>query len=398
MSAVRGKIAVVDDDEMVRGVISSVLDMQFDVVTYDKSETLIGSSMLSTFDAVITDVNLPGMSGIDMMREIHARDESVPVIVITGFGDMETAILALKNGAFDFILKPFNVDQVIYSAEKAVERSILHKENLRLVRELTEKNVQLEKLYTQINERNMQIERDLDIAGNLQECLFPATFPYIAGVSFSLRMKPAEKISGDFFDISLVSEKKFRIIFSDISGHGVPAALYSAMIKSAITSLEDTNLSPSESLAEINRYLIHSQKKMSYSYATVFFGFFNLETGTLEYSNAGIPGPVLYNTDGRRVLLEPNGPFVGIFENAEYTNDTVPLAASDRLLLFTDGAFESITNEDTSFGYNRLLDFFEACRGDTLEHIVEMIFQRSLNHQDRRPAWDDVTVLGISLD
>ena len=397
MSEELGKIAVVDDDEMVRGVIASVLESRFDVVTYEKAETFLASPLFASFSAVITDVSLPGLSGIDMMNEVHARDESIPVIVITGFGDVDTAISALKNGAFDFIIKPFNVEQVLASAGKAVERSILHRENARLVNELREKNVQLEQLYTQIHERNIQIERDLDIAGNLQECLFPAVVPSIEGVDFSLRMKPAEKISGDFFDITMIGERKFRIIFSDVSGHGVPAALYSAMIKSAITSLEESNLSPSESLSEINRYLIHSQKKMSFSYATIFIAFFNLETKTMVYSNAGIPAPVILRDGEERRTLEANGPFVGIFENAVYLDESVSLVSKDRVLLFTDGVFESVGDRDDDFGYNRLLDFIGSCRGGTLENMVEMVYQRAVD-PGSSSLRDDLTVLGMSLD
>jgi sigma-B regulation protein RsbU (phosphoserine phosphatase) len=396
MSEVLGKIAVVDDDEMVRGVIASVLESRFEVVTYEKAETFLASPLFSSFSAVITDVSLPGLSGIDMMNEVHARDESVPVIVITGFGDVDTAISALKSGAFDFIIKPFNVEQVLASAGKAVERSHLHRENARLVSELKEKNVQLQHLYTQINERNIQMERDLDIAGNLQECLFPAVVPSIDGVDFSLRMKPADKISGDFFDVTMIGERKFRVIFSDVSGHGVPAALYSAMIKSAITSLEGGNLSPSESLSEINRYLIHSQKRMSFSYATIFIAFINLETKTMVYSNAGIPAPVVLRDGEDRRVLEANGPFVGIFENAVYLDESVSLISKDRFLLFTDGVFESVGDRDADFGYNRLLDFIGACRGGTLENMVEMMYQRAID-PGNRSLRDDLTVLGMSL-
>lgn len=393
----KGKIAVVDDDEMVRGVIISVLETHFDVVAYERAESLLSSDQLESFNAVITDVSLPGVSGIEMMAEIHRQDESLPVIVITGFGDVDTAISAIKSGAFDYIIKPFNVEQVIASAKKAVEKSFLQRENARLVRELKEKNVELERLNAQVNERNMQIERDLDIAGNLQECLFPAVVPSVEGVDFALRMKPAEKISGDFFDVTQTGERTFRIIFADVSGHGVPAALYSAMLKSAITSLEAKNLSPSESISEMNRYLIHSQKTMSYSYATVFICMIDLERMTLEYSNAGIPAPVILRGEREARKLEANGPYVGMFENAAYLDETVPLCSGDRMLLFTDGLFEAVGGNEPDFGYSLLLEFIGRSRGADIETIVDMAFRRSLEEGNRRQIIDDVTILGMEF-
>lgn len=393
----KGKIAVVDDDEMVRGVIASVLETHFDVVTYERAEPLLASPQLEAFNAVITDVSLPGVSGIEMMAEIHSQDESLPVIVITGFGDVDTAISAIKSGAFDYIIKPFNVEQVIASAKKAVEKSFLQRENARLVRELREKNVELERLNAQVNERNMQIERDLDIAGNLQECLFPAVVPSVEGVEFALRMKPAEKISGDFFDITQTADRRFRIIFADVSGHGVPAALYSAMMKSAITSLEGKNLSPAESISEINRYLIHSQKTMSYSYATVFIGMVDLDALILKYSNAGIPAPLVLRGESGTRTLEANGPYVGMFENAEYLDETVSLSSCDRMFIFTDGIFEAVGGSDSDFGYKRLVDFIAQSRGVDLETMVDMAYRRSLEEENRRPIVDDVTILGMKF-
>lgn len=118
----------------------------------------------------------------------------------------------------------------------------------------------------------------------------------------------------------------------------------------------------------------------------------------MVYSNAGIPGPVVLRGGSERFVFEANGPFVGIFESASYADERFQLERQDRLLIFTDGVFEAVGGKDIDFGYNRLLEFIDACRSDTLDHIVEMVYQRSLEKENRRPIWDDVTIMGIMFD
>ncbi|HNX58230.1 MAG TPA: SpoIIE family protein phosphatase [Spirochaetota bacterium] len=391
----RQRICVVDDDETVRSVISQILELRYAVDAFSNAEDFITNADIPTLDAVITDVQLPGLTGIESIRLVHEKDDTIPVIVVTGMGDFETAISALKQGAFDFIVKPFHADQILISVEKALERRMLYLENRKLVHELTEKNRQLEILYHQMNDRNTQIERDLDIASNLQDSLFPASFPSINGVSFSLRMKPAEKISGDFFDIIEVSPSKFMFIFADVSGHGVPAALYSAMMKSAIVSLQEKNLSPSEWLREVNHYLITSQKKMSYSYATLFCAFFNLDQGSIIYSNAGIPAPVILKTDGSRTHLNPTGPFVGLFEAADYDEVQIDIVSGDRMLIFSDGAYE--VGMQSMTGYDTLVDYIDEIRSKQVSEIVESIYERLFMMLEGKPIRDDATIVGIEI-
>ncbi|HEY1406192.1 MAG TPA: SpoIIE family protein phosphatase [Spirochaetota bacterium] len=393
----RQRICVVDDDEAVRSIIAQILETRYLVDVYSSAEELIRVADIPSFDAVITDVQLPGVTGIECISLVHEKDDTIPVIVVTGMGDFETAISALKQGAFDFIVKPFHADQILISVEKALERRMLYLENRKLLHELTEKNRQLEILYRQMNDRNTQIERDLDIASNLQDSLFPATFPKIDGITFSLKMKPAEKISGDFFDLIEISPSKFMFVFADVSGHGVPAALYSAMIKSAIVSLQERNLSPSEWTKAVNRYLITSQKKMSYSYATLFCAFFNLELGNMVFCNAGIPAPIVLRTDGQRAHLDPTGPFVGLFDTAEYEQSSIKISEGDRLLFFSDGAFEIGYGTHMMLGYESLVKYIEEIKDRPVATIVDNIYDRLFSLLEGKQIRDDATVIGMEI-
>ena len=281
----KGNIIVIDDDDMVNEVLSFILEEEYDVCTFFTAEDALKKGNISNADAIITDVNLPGMNGIDFLQQVYQVDQNIPVIVITAYNDIDVAISALKNGAFDFILKPFKNDQIILSVRKAIERHELLRENIKLMDELKSKNRELERLNKKIQRRNLEIENELDIAGNLQQCLFPVVFPDLDNFSFELRYQPVEKISGDFFDFLFFDENRFALIFADVSGHGVPAALYSAMVKTGISTIGNPGISPAEFMQEINLFLIGSQKTMSYNYATLFYALFDFYYGSIQYSN-----------------------------------------------------------------------------------------------------------------
>lgn len=391
------RLIIIDDDAMVNEVLTYILGDAYDVKSYFSAEEALTKASLSDVDVIITDVNLPGMSGIEFLGRIQAVDPNIPVIVITALNDIDVAISALKNGAFDFILKPFNNDQIMISVRKATDRRRLLIENINLMEELRAKNKELGILNNSIQARNIEIENELYIASNLQQCLFPIVFPEIGGFAFALKYKPVEKVSGDFFDFLIFDEKHFSFIFADVSGHGVPAALYSAMVKTAISSLGRRSPvpSPAEFIQEMNTFLIESQKKMSYNYATIFYGHFDLQKETLSFCNAGIPAPVIIRGAEEFILLESNGPFVGIFETSSYTQDEVDLKKGDRLVFYTDGAFECTDSGDKILGQNRFLEIVKGMRTAAMPVIIDDIFTGVEKYCGPDHFIDDITILGM---
>jgi serine phosphatase RsbU (regulator of sigma subunit) len=393
----KSKICIIDDDVSMRMILSTLLKKKFTVEIFGNAEEAIEKADIPTFDAFLADVRLPGMSGIDMIKEIRIIDESIPVILMTGMNDFETALLAIREGAFDFLVKPFLMEQVLVSVEKAVERRTLLFENRRLFKELTEKNRQLEELYQQIKIRNFQMERDLDIACDLQENLFPKTFPELERVSFSLAMMPLDKISGDFFDIFPLGGRKFMIILADVCGHGVPAALYSALIKPIVIVHNWAEISPAALVSRINEYLISSQKKMIYSYAAMFCAVFDPDSRSVTFCNAGVPAPILIRGSGEKVRLDSNGTIVGIFSETTYEEASVELNDGDRIILLTDGAFEGLPEPATKQGYEEMFQFVESVMNNPLQLIVDGLFNRLKNERGETVIRDDVTIIGIEF-
>lgn len=391
-------IVIIDDDEMVNEVLKFILENEYKVHNFYTAEDALKSGIITSADVIITDVNLPGINGLEFIHKVHEIDENIPIIVITAYNDIEVAISALKAGAFDFILKPFKNDQITLAVHRAYERHRLIKENIKLLEELKLKNQELERLYAQLQARSIQIENELDIASNLQQCLFPIVFPDIKAFSFYLKFKPVEKISGDFFDFIIHDEKHFSFIFADVSGHGVPAALYSAIVKTAITTFVDAKKPPSEIMKEMNQFLIQTQKMMSYNYATIFFAHFDLEKFCLDYVNAGLPAPIVVHSDGQIIRMETTGPFVGIFDTSLYATKRIELLPGDKLLFFSDGAFECPDRVDRILGEKRFQQLIDEHRELEISELIEFLFDKIQEFCGVDRFVDDVTMLGMKFN
>lgn len=392
----RANVVVIDDDKLVSDLICRILKKEYTARGYASAEEALRSENLGAVDVIIADVNLPGMDGIEFLDRVQLVDSGIPVILITGYGDIDIAISALQSGATDFILKPFKNEQISISVERALEARRLVLENRALLEELRKKNQELETLNEEMNARNVEIEKELDIAANLQRCLFPAVLPEIDRFDLALKFRPVEKVSGDFFDFIFYDRDLFAFVFADVSGHGVPAALYSAMVKTAISSVRTSGPVPSEFMGEVNSFLIGSQKRMSYNYVTIFYGLFDLAAETLTYCNAGIPSPAVMRADGSYQFLDPNSPFVGIFENSVYRNESVKIVPGDRLIFYTDGVFELTGSNDRIMGQGVFLELLKSLGNLDIHELVEKIFERVMEFSGTQRPGDDITLIGMS--
>jgi serine phosphatase RsbU (regulator of sigma subunit) len=391
------RICVIDDESSIRVVLSRVLGEEYHVEGFESAEDALIAD-IESFDLILADVRLPGISGLELIKELKTRDDSLPVILMTGMSDFNTAVSAIREGASDFIVKPFIIEQLLVSVHRAIERRILVQENRRLFDELAAKNTQLEDLNCQMITRNIQMESDIDIASNLIESLFPRSFPEIPGARFYLKMKPYEKISGDFFEAVPTGNNKFMFILADVCGHGVPAALYSALIKSTMMIQKDGSLSTADFITRVNEYLINSHKMMIYTYVAIFCAIIDLEYETMTYCNAGIPAPLQLTHDGGTHHLESTGTIVGIFTGAEYDEKTVRFDKKDRMLFFTDGAFEGLPVPSTQKGYDNMVRFIESIRAEKTSSIVDGLFNRLVDGKGTSIIRDDVTIIGLEFE
>jgi len=175
-----------------------------------------------TIDIVLTDINMPGIDGLELLEKINVMNRpSLKTLVVSAYSDMENIRTAMNRGAFDFITKPIDLDDLELTIEKTIRQTEISKKSISDRKQL------------------MEIQQELDLARKLQFSLLPDKYPPFPGVSdvdIFGAMKPALNVGGDLFDYFFIDDNHLGFFIGDISGKGVPAALFMAMSRSIIRS------------------------------------------------------------------------------------------------------------------------------------------------------------------
>jgi phosphoserine phosphatase RsbU/P len=209
-----------------------------------------------------------------------------------------------------------------------------------------------------------RMESELRIGRNIQMdmlTLGPASLPNRKNLAIGAMLQPAKEVGGDFYDCYflreqlsyLLGEHRFCFCMGDTSDKGVPAALFTAVMKTLIKSQSYIDLSPANVLTHVNQ--IVSENNPSCMFTTVFFGVFNLLNGEMIYANAGHNPPYLRRHDGRlEALNQRHGPPIGIVEGVTYKEDKVQLNTNDLVVIYTDGVTEAMDAQNNLFSEQRL--------------------------------------------
>jgi phosphoserine phosphatase RsbU/P len=189
--------------------------------------------------------------------------------------------------------------------------------------------------------------------------------------------------------------RRLGLVIGDVSGKGIPAALFMAMTVTRIRTIASEGGSAAHCLTEVNRVLV--REKASSLFATCFYGILDLVSGRLEYCRAGHNPPYLVRADGAvETLNAASGLPLGMFKKVNYNTATVQLAAGDTLLLFTDGITEAMNPRLEEYGEERLVQLL-GTRATALEAeaLVELVTREAAAFAEGAPASDDLTVLGV---
>ncbi len=208
--------------------------------------------------------------------------------------------------------------------------------------------------------RLLVINKELEIARQIQSSILPREVPSIAGLEIAARYLPMSAVAGDFYDFLAPEKNQLGILIADVTGHGVPAAIIASMLKVAYAGQAGHAADPARVLAGLNHALCG---KFEDHFVTAAYVFIDLDRHVLRYAGAGHP-PILYsnrsNTDARSI--EQNGLFLGMFPEAFYEAVELPLRRGDRYVLYTDGLPESKSAAGEEFGLQRCKQFLESHR------------------------------------
>ena len=209
-----------------------------------------------------------------------------------------------------------------------------------------------------LRQKNEQITRELDLAGEVQRGFLPEELPIIKGWQFALTLKPARETSGDFYDFRLLPDKNIGILVADVMDKGVGAALFMALCWFIIRSYaERYPKEPEKVLAAVNRRLLQETKVKQF--LTVFYGELDPSTGELVYANAGHPPPYLVTGKKRIITKELNrtGLPLGLFKTEGWERGVVKLKPGDILTLYTDGISEAQNVDGSFFGEIKIEEY-----------------------------------------
>lgn len=244
-----------------------------------------------------------------------------------------------------------------------------------------------------------RISAELGVAGNIQAsmlpCIFPA-FPERDEFDIYATMMPAKEVGGDFYDFFLVDEEHLAIVMADVSGKGVPAALFMMISKTLIKSAAQTGLSPAAVLKKVNKQLCESNE--AGMFVTVWLGILDIRTGVLRCANAGHEYPALRRCGGEFELYQDAHGFVlAGMENTVYKEYELCLLAGDAIFVYTDGVPEAADAEHELYGTERMLQALNRKKKISGKALLDAVKNDIDQFVGQAPQFDDITMLSLRI-
>ena len=243
--------------------------------------------------------------------------------------------------------------------------------------------------------------REMEIAREVQERLFPQEMPLLLGGSVAGHCRPAQGVGGDYYDVFPLEDGRLGIAIGDVSGKGISAALLMASLRASLRGVTlDNPREFAKLMDKVNRLVYEASA--SNRYATFFFGALDPVTRMLECVNAGHNAPLVLRqkTDGTSEILriEADGPVVGLLPFAPYSEQSLQLQPGDLLVTYTDGISEAMTRKDEEWGEERMMDAAAAAKDGSAEEVLKAIFDAADQFTAGAPQHDDMTLLILKLD
>ena len=332
-------------------------------------------------EIILSDINMPEMDGLTLLAKINEmRNPALKVIMVSAYGDMGNIRQAMNNGAFDFATKPIDLDDLSVTIEKAIEQ-------IEYVHQMQREHSQLESL-----------KGDLAIASEIQQAILPRHYPpfpdLVDYLDIAASMTPAKDVGGDFYDFFRIDDDHIGFLIADVSGKGIPAAIFMAVSRTLIRATGLRGVSPADCISYSNRLL--ASESVDCMFVTVFYAILNIQTGEVLYCNAGHNPPYMLKRSGEVVALPMSqDPMVGAIEGIDFHLQQLQLDKGDALVLFTDGVTEAMNSQNEEFGEDRLEDTLKDVVMSDCQKMVDVIKDDVSEFAGEAEQSDDITILAL---
>lgn len=382
-----GRVLVVDDNEMNRDMLARRLQRQGHAVEL----AVNGREALARleaggddFDLVLLDIMMPEMNGYELLERLRGSDRfrHLPVILISALDDHDSMIKGIELGADDHLPKPFNPHILRARVAASLAKKRLHDR---------------EQLHARA------LEREIDIAREIQAGFLPARLPRADGWELAACFEPARQVGGDFYDAFALADGRIALVIADVCDKGVGAALFMALFRSLLRAGAERTLASGDALdrqlpaliASTNDYIARTHDGAN-MFATIFAGVLDPADGSLGYVNGGHEAPAITGAGIVRARLSPTGPAVGMLPGMAFAFARETLAPGESLLAFTDGVTDARDADGMMFGEARLLALL--AQAGVAGALVAGVRDAVRRHAGGEAPFDDVTLLAISRE
>ena len=374
------KILMVDDESDLEQLVRQRMRREIRSGQYsflfagDGVEALEALGENSDIDLVLSDINMPRMDGLTLLEKIPDVDTDLRSVVISAYGDMKNIRAAMNRGAFDFVTKPIDFDDLRVTIDRG----------LRQLEMWREAEASRDKLLT--------LQSELDVANSMQQSILPKVFPKNDEYELYGSMAPARNVGGDFFDIIRLEYGRLGIAIADVSDKGIPAALFMmssrTLLKGAALGCED----PGTVVTVVNDQLQDGNE--ANMFVTLFYAVFDPETGLVRYANGGHNPPLIVHKDGSSTILPlTGGVALGVAPQFEFSTDQTRLEPGEALVMYTDGVSEAEDLDNEEFGMDRLQDVFAGASLESAQNANDAVFAAVREFAGDRSQSDDITCL-----
>jgi phosphoserine phosphatase RsbU/P len=370
-----GHVLVADDQADVLEALRLLLKLNgFSVQTTSSPAGVLAAladGASRRFDLLVMDLNYArdttsGREGLELVAQVRALDPTLPIVVMTAWSTVPLAVSIMRNGVTDFVEKPWDNNRLLSTVRAQVTSG---RQQRRLQR----------------------LESD---ARDVQRRLLSRSVPEVPGYEVGVAWRFAEQLGGDAYEIAPLPGERLGVAIADVCGKGTPAALLMASAHATLRDLMALPIGPAEACARLDDALstrLGPERFVSLAYAVL-----DQRGGTLAYSNAGHPPPVLLGPDGGVRRLDVGGPVLGMIPDARFEAGALSLAAGSRLVFYTDGVVEA-ASASGELGEERLLDALREMRGLGAKDAARAVLDFAVHYAGGGPLSDDATVVIVDV-
>ena len=370
----RARVLVADDQADVLEALRFLLkgaDLDADFVT--SPVAALDRLQEQPYQLLLADLNYTrdttsAGEGLELVSRARILDPLLPVVVMTGWGTIDTAVEAMRRGARSFVQKPWNNTTLLEI----------------LSREIADGRV--------ARQQNLRHEREQSDARAIQRGLLPSTLPCIDPYGIAAAWRPASGYGGDCYDALTFDDDVLGLLIADVAGKGLPAALLMSNLQAAVRAFSEGAASPDQVCARVNRLLCGHM--VSGRFVTACYIRLDCRRHSLTCANAGHNPPLLVRASGEVVRLATGGTVLGVFPDRTYEQHQVDIRGGDRLVLYTDGITEATSPDGEEYGEERLAQAITAGARLHAPALTAALFDDVLAFADGTLN-DDATIVSV---